>query len=172
MDKRWTSVLVFIVISAVLITGLIHKNVALSELDFIYGTKTNAQEINFDRTAAIMERVNIVSDAVAEQSVIASHNNGKQIKVWATAYTSDCSETDDTPTVTALGTETRDGIAAANFLPFGTKFIIPEMYGNKVFTVEDRLNARYNNQRIVDIWMPEKTEALHFGKKSLTLQLL
>jgi 3D (Asp-Asp-Asp) domain-containing protein len=172
MSKRWTLVLAFIAVFAVLVIGLIHNGGVLNELDPIYGAKTNAQGVNFDRAAAIMGKASIVSDAVAEQSIIVSYNSDKQIKVWATAYTSDPFETDNTPNVTALGTKTRDGIAAANFLPFGTKFMIPEMYGDKVFTVEDRLNARYNNQKIVDIWMSGKIEALHFGKKSITLQLL
>ena len=173
MGKRSTIILVFVAISTVLITGLTtYKISASSGLGSIYGSKTNAQEINFDRSSLIMSKASIVNDAVTEQSIVADYDNSKQIKVLATAYTSDPDETDSTPNITASGTRTRDGVAAANFLPFGTKFMIPEVYGNKVFTVEDRLNAKYNNQKRIDIWMQAKTEALNFGKKSITLQLL
>ena len=81
--------------------------------------------------------------------------------VWVTAYSSTPEETDDTPFVTASMTEVRDGIIAANFLPFGTRVIIPDLFGDKVFTVEDRMHRRKTN--FVDIWMPTKQDALEFG---------
>ncbi|MFH0806390.1 MAG: hypothetical protein V1885_01550 [Candidatus Brennerbacteria bacterium] len=81
--------------------------------------------------------------------------------VWVTAYSSTPEETDDSPFVTASNTETRDGIVAANFLPFGTKLQIPEHFGDKVFTVEDRMHRRKTN--FVDIWMPTKDDAKQFG---------
>ena len=82
-------------------------------------------------------------------------------EVWVTAYSSTPEETDDTPFVTASNTETRDGIVAANFLPFGTRIQIPEHFGDKVFTVEDRMHRRKTN--FVDIWMPTKNDAKQFG---------
>jgi 3D (Asp-Asp-Asp) domain-containing protein len=82
-------------------------------------------------------------------------------EVWVTAYSSTPEETDDTPFVTASNTETRDGVVAANFLPFGTKLQIPEHFGDKVFTVEDRMHRRKTN--FVDIWMPTKKDAMNFG---------
>jgi 3D (Asp-Asp-Asp) domain-containing protein len=81
--------------------------------------------------------------------------------VWVTAYSSTPEETDDTPFLTARNTETRDGIVAANFLPFGTKLQIPEHFGDKVFTVEDRMHRRKTN--FVDVWMPTKEDAKRFG---------
>lgn len=82
-------------------------------------------------------------------------------EVWVTAYSSTPEETDDTPFTTAMNTEVRDGIVAANFLPFGTKLQIPEHFGDKVFVVEDRMHARKTN--FVDIWMPTKQDAKRFG---------
>lgn len=82
-------------------------------------------------------------------------------KVWITAYSSTPEETDDTPFITAMGTKVRDGIIATNILPFGTKVKIPELFGNKVFVVEDRMHSRKKNN--VDIWMESKQDALEFG---------
>jgi len=82
-------------------------------------------------------------------------------QVWVTAYSSTPEETDDTPFVTAKGTEVRDGVIAANFLPFGTEVQIPSVFGDKVFVVEDRMHARKKN--FVDIWMSTKEAAEAFG---------
>lgn len=78
-----------------------------------------------------------------------------------TAYSSSADETDNTPFITAMGTRTRDGIVATNILPFGTKVQIPDLFGKKVFTVEDRMAPRMKN--VLDIWMPSKRAALRFG---------
>lgn len=91
----------------------------------------------------------------------------KIIKTTVTFYSSDYWQTDDTPFITANGTYVRDGIAAANFLPFGTKIMLPEIYGNKQFIVEDRMNQRYNDR--VDIWVATYEEALQQGIKYNTI---
>ena len=80
-----------------------------------------------------------------------------------TAYSSSVDETDSTPFITASGSRTRDGVVATNILPFGTKVKIPELFGDKVFTVEDRMNRRYTER--LDIWFPSKYEAKKFGKQ-------
>lgn len=87
--------------------------------------------------------------------------------VWVTAYSSTPEETDDTPFFTASGSRVREGVIAANFLPFGTKVTIPELFGDRVFTVEDRMHRRKNE--FVDIWMPNKWDAEEFGIKRATL---
>jgi len=81
--------------------------------------------------------------------------------VWVTAYSSTPEETDATPFITASQTEVRDGVIAANFLPIGTRVMIPELFGEKIFVVEDRMHRRKKN--FVDIWMPSKEEARNFG---------
>lgn len=83
------------------------------------------------------------------------------IKVWVTAYSSSVDETDSTPLITAAGTEVRDGVLAANFLPFGTIVQIPSLFGDKHFVIEDRMNWRKN--WVVDVWMPSKKKAIDFG---------
>lgn len=94
----------------------------------------------------------------------------KELIVAATAYSSTPDQTDSTPFITALGTTVRDGIIAANFLPFGTKIKIPEIYGDKIFMVEDRMNRRYWYR--VDIWFPNRQSALEFGFKKIKIQIL
>lgn len=85
----------------------------------------------------------------------------RRISVPMTAYSSTPDQTDDTPFITASGTHVRDGIVAANFLPIGTRVRIPELYGDKVFIVEDRMNARYHYK--MDFWMETREEAMNFG---------
>ena len=91
-------------------------------------------------------------------------------EVWLTAYSSTPEETDDTPFITALGTETRDGIVATNFLPFGTRVKIPEVFGNKVFVVEDRMHPRKTD--FLDVWMPSKEDALNLGIRRAKILVL
>lgn len=93
-----------------------------------------------------------------------------RITVTTTAYSSTSDQTDDTPFITASGTQVREGVVAANFLPIGTAIRIPELYGNRVFTVEDRMHPRKGYQ--VDIWFPSKAEALRFGTKIITIEIL
>jgi 3D (Asp-Asp-Asp) domain-containing protein len=94
----------------------------------------------------------------------------KTYVVSASAYSSSVDETDDTPFITAKGTYVRDGIVAANFLPFGTAIKIPSLYGNKIFVVEDRMNSRYNLN--VDLWFPSKELAKQFGRKTITIEIV
>lgn len=96
--------------------------------------------------------------------------NVTRMTVTTTAYSSTPDQTDDTPFVTASGTQVREGVVAANFLPIGTAIRIPELYGNRVFTVEDRMHPRKGYQ--VDIWFPSKAEALRFGTKVITIEVL
>lgn len=90
-----------------------------------------------------------------------------------TAYTSEAAQTDSTPCIAARGFDlcehNEEDVAAANFLPMGTKFRIPDLYGDRVFTVVDRMNARYD--RRVDIWMREYADAKSFGLKHAMIEV-
>jgi 3D (Asp-Asp-Asp) domain-containing protein len=90
--------------------------------------------------------------------------------VWVTAYTSDPDETSDHPLITASGGMVRDGVVADNLLPFGTEIEIPALFGAKVFTVEDRTNAKFSGR--VDIWMPTYNQALDFGIQKAQIVIL
>jgi len=179
MGKRWQNIIVLTLILSSLVSKSLIKDTyfsqSLSKLDRNLTAK--AQEINPDpdKVLDLAAKSGFVGDSIVEQPVIlkATEKSKKVIRVWVTAYTDDPSETKDYAIgITAMGTITRDGVAAANFLPFGTKFMIPEIYGSKIFTVEDRMNPRYNNQKIIDIWMMDKKSAIEFGKKMVTIELL
>ena len=90
--------------------------------------------------------------------------------VWLTAYSSTPEETDDTPFITATGNHVRDGIVATNFLPFGTKVKIPEVFGDKIFIVDDRMHPRKKDY--VDVWMATKQDALKFGIRRAKIVVL
>jgi len=92
--------------------------------------------------------------------------NSKFVEVTVTAYSSRESETDSTPYITASGTRVRTGVVAANWLPLGTKVRIPDIFGDQVFTVEDRMHER-NNQKL-DVWFPSTGDALRFGVRENT----
>lgn len=94
----------------------------------------------------------------------------KVIKVVLTAYSSTPDQTDSTPFTTASNTRVRDGIVAANFLDFGTKVQIPSLFGDKVFTVEDRMAKKHNDK--IDIWFPERYLAKNFGVKEAEVLVL
>lgn len=100
---------------------------------------------------------------VAKAATGSSENEPKNkiMKLWVTAYASTPEETDSTPFETAMGTLVHDGIVATNMLPFGTKVSFPKLFGDKIFVVEDRMNARKKN--FIDIWMPKKSDAVRFG---------
>ena len=91
-----------------------------------------------------------------------------------TAYTSEVSQTDGNPCRTACGFNLCEyGIedtVAANFLPFGTKIRMPDVFGDKVFVVRDRMNSRYDDY--IDIWFKDKQEAKRFGIKVLKVEIL
>lgn len=88
-----------------------------------------------------------------------------------TAYTSRAQETDDSPCVSADGSIVFDGMVASNGLPFGTKFRIPDHYGDKVFEVRDRMNARYSTR--IDIWMSNTKDMYQWGyKRNVKIEII
>jgi 3D (Asp-Asp-Asp) domain-containing protein len=114
------------------------------------------------KAAEIAVRPAIVGrDAPTAGFVVPDKSFGRKYIVDSTAYTSSVEECDGDPFITADGSTTRDGIIAANFLPFNTKVRIPELFGDKVFEVHDRMNARYLYR--VDVWMEKKTDMRQYG---------
>jgi len=94
----------------------------------------------------------------------------KTYEVLATGYSSTIDQTDDTPFITASGTYVRDGVVATNFLPIGTLIKIPQLYGDKIFIVEDRMNSRYKMN--IDLWFPEREMAKNFGVKRVKIEIV
>lgn len=95
----------------------------------------------------------------------------KTIKIDMTAYTSSVEECDSDPFTAADGTQTYFGMVATNVLPFGTRIRMPELFGDKVFVVHDRMNARYTNR--IDVWLEKKGDMRQFGlKKAVKVEIL
>ncbi len=92
-----------------------------------------------------------------------------------TAYNSEVGQCDSTPCITANGFNVCEhGIEdtiAMNGVRMGTKVRIPELYGDRVFVVRDRMNSRYGADR-ADIWMISKQEAKQFGVKLALVEFL
>lgn len=93
-----------------------------------------------------------------------------QYWVPVTGYSSTPDQTDATPFITAFGTEVQDGVVACNFLRFGTKVRFPQLYGEKIFVVEDRMAAK--NSHKMDIWFATRDQAKQFGIKITKVEVL
>lgn len=91
-----------------------------------------------------------------------------------TAYNSEPGQTDNSPCITANGFNVcehgEEDTIAANFLKFGTKVRIPELFGDRIFVVRDRMNKRHADR--VDIWMKNRNDALKFGIKTAKIEVL
>lgn len=94
-----------------------------------------------------------------------------RMDVLITAYSSTVSQTDDTPFITASNTSVADGVVANNLLPFGTKVMFPELYGDKIFVVEDRMHKRKDDNQF-DIWFNSYDDAVEFGVQETYVEIL
>lgn len=97
----------------------------------------------------------------------------REVVAEVSAYNPLPEQTDSTPCITASNKNICDGehaVIAANWLKFGTKVMIPEYFGDTVFTVEDRMNPRYPYN--VDVLFYDKGEARTFGRRKLLIQVL
>ncbi len=95
----------------------------------------------------------------------------RKVKVMVTGYSSSVWETQGDPFITASGTRVKEGIIANNLLPFKTEIRLPEISGDKIFVVEDRMHSRKGPYHI-DIWFPSREEALAFGAKLTEMEIL
>ena len=89
--------------------------------------------------------------------------------VTVTAYSSTVDQCDNSPFITANGKHVYDGLVATNFLPFGTYVKFPDKFGDKIFRVDDRMNAKYHSR--MDIWMSTRQQAKEFGVKYLKVEV-
>lgn len=116
------------------------------------------------------------ADALLNQSpvAIAQSDTSADVKrivtTTVTAYSSETGQTDSTPYITASGTHVREGVIAANWLSIGTRVRIPELFGDQVFIVEDRMHSRHTNR--LDVWFPSRAEAVQFGAHEAQVEIL
>jgi 3D (Asp-Asp-Asp) domain-containing protein len=136
----------------------------------VFGSKTaDRKELSSPNALDLTDKL-----AMAEQNTLLptnSQSENKKMEVIATAYSSTVWETDDTPFITASGETVKDGVIANNLLPFSTKVKIPELYGDKIFVVEDRMHYLKSPYQI-DLWFPSHDEATDFGVKKTYIEVL
>ena len=149
--------IIFLITPALIISGFL-----------LFDSKT--QEL-ISPKEAISGLLTIQENSLISWSPLPSPRVVKKVKMVATAYSSTVQQTDDSPYITAAGTWVRDGIVANNLLPFGTKIKMPELYGDKIFIVEDRMNSKKGYYHI-DIWFPSYWEAKNFGAKRTYVEIL
>lgn len=148
------------------------NNIATSTLEAVTEQAGDISEILFCKTgfsrADLLGVDNCISD---DENKDEPKQAVSRIKVVLTGYSSTVAQTDSTPFITANGTYVHDGIVANNGLPFGTEIRIPEIYGNKVFSVEDRMHWSKGSYH-VDIWFPSYEQAKNFGVKYAYVEVL
>jgi len=137
---------------------------------FVNNTVANKPSFGVEEVLSDSVIVLQQNSILANASHFIEREKVKTVFVIVTAYSSTPWETDDTPHITASGTYVRDGIVAANFLPFGTKIRIPQIFGDKVFVVEDRLSPQKKYH--IDVWFPSYEEALRFGAHLTYIEIL
>jgi 3D (Asp-Asp-Asp) domain-containing protein len=138
----------------------------------VFGQELSSQPTLLEEPPSLQSQF-LISQFSALLPVLGTENIEKvasRIRVVVTAYSSTPEQTDDTPFITAAGTQVRDGIVAANFLPMGTKIKLPDLYGDRIFVVEDRMHPRKNY--MVDIWFSTLGEAKEFGAKNTYIEVL
>lgn len=116
-------------------------------------------------------------ESIKNQETANSTSTAKVIRTSThviTAYNSEVAQTDDDPCTTANGFNVcihgEEDTIAANFLKFGTKVKIPELFGDRIFIVRDRMNKKHAER--VDVWMKDRHDAIHFGVKVAKIQVV
>lgn len=165
--RRQASSLSLVVFVSVVAAYVLFPKLANADMEFeslVLGDETVSMIIDsMQNETEAYGRLPVSDDAVAR----------RQFTIPMTAYTSEVGQTDESPCITASGLDVcernMENIVAANFLPLGTRVKIPELYGDRVFYVEDRMNARYNYK--MDIWMDDLSDAEAFGVKYVTIEV-
>lgn len=130
---------------------------ALSSDVYVFNDRYVPEEIELQEIAAKRAKASVFE--VLEVKIVTT-----------TAYSSTVDQCDSSPFIAASGRRVHDGMVAANFLAFDTKIRIPEIFGDKIFIVEDRMNKRFQNR--IDIWMESREEALRYGVRNVNIEIL
>lgn len=165
MSKK-SKILAISCVTGILIVACIWFCFGVEQISAYFSKEPELTVKNLDSELIIINSNSLVSINKSVEEMVT-----KEIKVVMTGYSSTPEETDSTPFITANGTTVRDGIVANNLFPFGTRIRIPELYGDKVFVVEDRMNRRKGYYH-VDIWFSSKEEALNFGAQNTHIEVL
>ncbi len=150
-------------------------------LAFVNDIELSRQQLIFIRDDTLRDRAIVgieafpenqktVGDILSQNSFIVrfTPQTGTVVRVLATAYSSTVSQTDASPFITASGKQVGRGIVAANFLPFGTEIKI----NGYIYAVWDRMNSRYDDKYIIDIWQPSLEAAQAHGVRVVDMEVL
>jgi 3D (Asp-Asp-Asp) domain-containing protein len=138
---------------------------------------TSQGPLVFVRDEALADRALMSEDVAGTRYVrastlraVVSHDleEGESVRVWAFAYSSSVNQTDATPYTTANGSQVASGTMAANWLPFGSQVRI----GDTVYTVQDRMNERYNDKYVVDVWQGSHEAAIAWGVRVVEVEIV
>lgn len=160
---KFLKLIIFSIFSGILTGFFLFFELKNQEVDPVF-TYENSEKLATMEENALLPISDFSVNSLSFETV-------KKIKVVVTAYSSTPWETWGDPFITAAGTGVKEGIVANNLLPFGTRVRFPEIYGEKIFTVEDRMNSRKGYYH-VDIWFPSYQEALNFGAKRTYIEVL
>lgn len=129
-------------------------------------------EVPFERSSTIKTAKVVEVPALREDGVVeVKPAPNKTLAAVITGYSSTPGQTDDDPFTAASGKRVYDGMVANNCLPFGTKLRFPDLYGDKIFTVDDRMNSRYGCHRF-DIWLDQPiAQVRKFGVKRVDVEV-
>jgi len=169
-------ILLIAMVSTVIFSGdtsaflnLSMKKFTMTQFPFLMGSVMNIDSKETDSGS-----LNISSESfiIAQNipPVSSSKTTTTKYRVDATAYSSTVDQTDASPFIGAAGTHMRDGVVAANLLPLGSTIKVPDLYGDKIFVVEDRMNSRYNKR--VDFWFADRSSARQFGLKKINIEVI
>ncbi len=171
IKKLALSVVLFIAIMLPInaVQAATHTDALKSTFGHVWGFVKNAEDAEARPVETPEVKKTEVSKAAAKKTLI----------VTATAYSSTPDQTDDTPCITATGydvcNKTKNVIAVSRdlvrSLGYGTKVRFPEIFGDKVFHIEDTMNVRFVQR--IDVHFGSRDEAKQFGlKKALKMEVI
>jgi 3D (Asp-Asp-Asp) domain-containing protein len=176
LKNTWANRLEILVLSAVIFQFTFPRYALAAEIKEETSILLPNLVISAEEKASQNNKVSI-SPLIKEDKTKLAVTEEKVIKTYhipVTAYSSTVDQCDSTPCITANGFDlckhNQEDVIAANFLPFGTKVRMPEIYGDRIFTVQDRMNARYYYR--ADIWMKTRAAAVKFGLVYTTIEVL
>ena len=133
-------------------------------------TDTNENSIEAAPVATPVQKTKITK-------IVPKINPVATYTVVTSAYSSTPNQTDASPFTTAKGEHVYWCGVAANIvdtsgrnIPFGTKLMIPDLFGDQIFTINDRMNRRYKNN--LDVWFPNTADAMGFGRKTIKIVIV
>lgn len=138
-----------------------------AEVDITHGRgPAELSFVNYSDNPALKNKTDLIS--VVENLPLNNDLPYYTTHITITAYSSTEDQCDSDPFTAATGKHVYWGMLASNGYPFGTKIQIPE-FGNKIFSIEDRMNDRYYHH--LDIWMPTREQAKAWGSRYVEVKI-